>query len=229
MSSPAKPARTASKPPSPLLTAYLVAYNAVSLVGWSLVFVRAVNELLHRGSGAYSTMYACIGNDMRLVQTLAVLEIVHAATGIVKSPVMVTGGQVASRLLLVWGILYGFGSAKVQQNYALTTLTLAWSMTEIVRYAFYGLAQLNIRPYLLTWLRYTTFIPLYPLGVWSECTLIYQSLGAAHAVSPVLYYALCGILLMYPPGLFNLYTYMLGQRRKVLGGGGGVGGKHKRQ
>ena len=47
-------------------------------------------------------------------------------------------------------------------------MLLAWSLTETVRYAFYALTLLNLTPRALTWLRYSTFIALYPLGAGAE-------------------------------------------------------------
>ena len=40
-----------------------------------------------------------------MAQTAAVMEVIHAALGIVRSPVMVTATQVASRIWILWGIV----------------------------------------------------------------------------------------------------------------------------
>jgi very-long-chain (3R)-3-hydroxyacyl-CoA dehydratase len=53
------------------------------------------------------------------------------------------------------------------------TLLLAWSLTEVVRYAFYACKEVGTPPYILSWLRYTTFIVLYPLGVSSELAMVW--------------------------------------------------------
>lgn len=42
---------------------------------------------------------------VKITQSLAVLEVVHAAVGLVRSPVFTTAQQVASRIFIVWGIL----------------------------------------------------------------------------------------------------------------------------
>jgi len=55
-------------------------------------------------------------------------------------------------------------------------MTLAWSTTEIIRYAFYACSLLNYEPYFLLWLRYTTFYVLYPLGAGSEAFLAFFTL-----------------------------------------------------
>ncbi|ORZ33147.1 tyrosine phosphatase-like protein, partial [Catenaria anguillulae PL171] len=198
---------------------YLTVYNLVSFLGWSSILVRAASAVLLTGTPV-SGLYALVGADLRRVQTLAVFEILHAVLGVVKSPIMTTATQILSRLLIVWINLHYVTSPVVQHHWAFATLLVAWCTTECIRYSLYGLAQWDIKPAPLTWLRYSSFLPLYPLGVFSECMIIYQSLPAAKEVSPALYYAFWVIIVVvYPPGLFMLYSYMLRQRKKVLGGG----------
>lgn len=60
----------------------------------------------------------------------------------------------------------------------LYSLLTAWGVTEIIRYSFYAFKQVGDAPAALTWLRYTTFIVLYPLGVSSELALIWLALPA---------------------------------------------------
>lgn len=56
-------------------------------------------------------------------------------------------------------------------------MILAWSTTEIIRYAFYALSlALSTVPAPLVYLRYTTFYLLYPVGASSEALLILSSL-----------------------------------------------------
>ena len=55
-----------------------------------------------------SSAYSKVGEQTAWVQTLAVLEIVHALVGFVRSPIATTGMQVFSRLVLVWGIAEHF-------------------------------------------------------------------------------------------------------------------------
>ena len=88
--------------------------------------------------------------------------------------------QVASRLVLVWGIVNIFPAA-CSKSVAYTTMLLAWSTTEVIRYSYFAvnLAQGQV-PKALTWLRYNTFLVLYPMGISSECWLMWvASLAAA--------------------------------------------------
>ena len=54
------------------------------------------------------TAYAAIGAQTGLVQSFAVLEVVHASRGWVRSPIVTTAMQVASRLWTVWGVVECF-------------------------------------------------------------------------------------------------------------------------
>lgn len=55
-------------------------------------------------------------------------------------------------------------------------MILSWSLTEVIRYAFYAFSLLGSEPpHLLTYLRYTTFYVLYPLGAGSEAFLIFAT------------------------------------------------------
>jgi len=55
-------------------------------------------------------------------------------------------------------------------------LLLAWSTIELVRYPFYLLSDHHCCPSPLTWLRYSAFMPLYPVGIIGEVALILLSL-----------------------------------------------------
>ena len=55
-------------------------------------------------------------------------------------------------------------------------MVLAWSLTEVIRYSFYACALLGKEPYPLLYLRYTTFLVLYPLGASSEAFVNFATL-----------------------------------------------------
>ncbi|KAG0293629.1 hypothetical protein BGZ96_002511 [Linnemannia gamsii] len=189
--------KKAPKPVNPVINAYLIAYNWASFAGWSWVLVQTVRTLLATG-GDYSKVYAVVGDKLVWVQTAALLE-------------------VASRLLLVWGICTLFPVPEVRSYWAFTTMTIAWCITECIRYAYYALNLVNMGPSFLVWCRYTFFYILYPVGAGSEAIEIYQSLPFAHTIHPAYYYFLVAMLCIYPPGFFVMYTHMFAQRKRYLG------------
>ncbi|KAG6820974.1 hypothetical protein H0H93_008603 [Arthromyces matolae] len=176
-----------------------------------------------------TTTYTRVGAPTAVVQSLAVFEVFHVLFGFVRSPLPTTAAQVASRLFLVWGIVEQF--ADVRTNPIFTSMLLSWSITEVIRYSFYAFTLLGYEPYVLLWLRYTTFYILYPTGASSEALLIYATLPSS---SPIpgwqswiqgmwrpTDYARALLFGIWWPGLYIMYTHMIGQRKKVLGRGKG--------
>lgn len=187
------------------MSAYLLAYNAISAAGWYYCLCALYLFI--------SDPYPQMGMGLSIVQTAALLEIVHAALGLVKTPISTTVMQVSSRLLLVWGICLQF--PQVTHSGFFVSMVTAWSITEIVRYSYYALSLASSVPYALLWCRYTFFFILYPIGAGSEWVLMYKSLSY---LSGFYYYLVCGILAIYVPGFYVMYTHMIKQRRKYLGG-----------
>ncbi|KAF8588637.1 PTPLA-domain-containing protein [Ramaria rubella] len=160
------------------------------------------------------TTFTAVGWQTALVQSGATLEVVHSLLGWVRSPVTTTAMQVASRLILVWGITEQYESARNNPIYA--SMLLAWSMTEVIRYSFYAVNRLGLEPKWLLWLRYNTFYVLYPLGAGSEAALIFSTLPS-HKAWNVWDYGRASLFLTWWPGLYVMYTYMIKQRKKVFG------------
>lgn len=152
--------------------------------------------------------YAYMGDFVAATQTLALLEIVHAALGLVRSPIPTTVVQVGSRLWSVWGVTYLFPSAATSPFYP--TMIFAWSVTETIRYAFYAEQLLiegsaNSEPsWQLLWARYTTFYALYPLGAGSEIACMVYTLPPLNptAIWDVRAYAYLALALLWVPGTF---------------------------
>ncbi|KAG0314842.1 hypothetical protein BGZ99_007831 [Dissophora globulifera] len=208
--------KKAPKPVNPVVNLYLIAYNWASFAAWSYVLVQTVKTLIDT-DGDFSKVYAVIGDQLVWVQTAALLEVFHSLFGFVKSPVGTTIMQVSSRLLLVWGICTLFPVPEVRSFWAFSTMTIAWSITECIRYAYYALNLVNLGPSWLVWCRYTFFYILYPVGAGSEAIEIYQALPFANTIHPAYYYFLVAMLCIYPPGFYVMYTHMFGQRKRYLG------------
>ncbi|KAF7361949.1 FCP1-like proteiny domain-containing protein [Mycena venus] len=167
--------------------------------------------------------YARVGGTVAIVQTCALLEVAHTLLGWVRSPLQTTAMQVASRLWIVWGIAAQFQVARTSPLY--TSCVLAWSITEIVRYSFYASSLLGYEPPLLLYLRYTMFYVLYPVGASSEAFLAYATLPFPSGI-PTLKsfmgwsapeYARFALFLVWWPSLYQLYTHMIVQRRRIYG------------
>ncbi|KAH7678049.1 very-long-chain (3R)-3-hydroxyacyl-CoA dehydratase protein [Dioscorea alata] len=204
---------------------YLSIYNWTIFFGWAQVLYFAVITLRESG---YQAVYDAVEKPLQLAQTAAVMEIIHGLVGLVRSPVSATLPQIGSRLYLTWGILYSF--PEIRTHFLVSSLVISWSITEIIRYSFFGMREtIGFAPSWLLWLRYSTFLILYPSGISSEVGLTYIALPFIKASEKYCirmpnkwnfsfdyFYASILVLLTYVPGSPHMYGYMLGQRKKAL-------------
>lgn len=200
-----------TRTPNPLRTQYLILYNLVSALLWFVVLGRVVTLVPLVG---FERVYHGVGKFTQLTQTLALLEVFHSATGLVRAPLSTTAMQVASRLLLVWGIVQPFPFVAESPGYS--SMLVAWSVTEVIRYSYFVFNLSGYNPGIVTWFRYNTFYVLYPLGISSECWLLSNAISPAGKLHPVFGWALQIIRLIYIPGSYILFTHMIAQRKKVF-------------
>lgn len=106
--------------------------------------------------------------------------------------------QVASRLLLVWGVVNNFPFLAKSAVYS--SMLVAWSVTEVIRYSFFVLTLSGYQPGFIKWLRYNTFYVLYPLGISSECYMMYKAVAPAKELRQEYAWFLQLMLLIYVPG-----------------------------
>ena len=121
--------------------------------------------------------------------------------------------QVASRLVVVWLVVDLFPDSTTPSP-LYSTMLLAWSISEIIRYSYFVLNLSYGVPELLTWLRYNAFFVLYPLGIGSEMILIWKAKGGAERRGlDVVRYAYWGQLLIWFAGEFVSLGLQDGVRR----------------
>ncbi|XP_053959199.1 very-long-chain (3R)-3-hydroxyacyl-CoA dehydratase hpo-8 [Anastrepha ludens] len=231
MATKSSPVKSASKPQGVVVKGYLFLYNAVQVAGWSYILFQLVNYYLLQGPQfrAQITLWDYTRFAVIVFQNAAFVEILNAAFGLVKSNPVITTFQVLSRMMVVIGVVMATPTGKVSPG--LPIALLAWAITEIIRYGYYALNILNIMPYIVVFLRYTTFIALYPIGVTGEllCFWWAQSYAKTNTVwswempnkwnATFSYFALLWIvMLLYIPLFPQMYLHMFAQRKKILGG-----------
>lgn len=222
---------------SQVRSVYLLIFNLTVVLGWSWVLYQSV--VTRSKGGDLWQVWQAVEAPLKLTQTAALLEVLHSLLGVVRAPVTTTAMQVASRVWIVWGIMVAAPAQITSRGITLlpytvelnlVSLLLAWSITEIVRYSFFAFKELGLSPYPFLWLRYTTFIPLYPLGVASEMTMVYLALphirrsgmwslrmpNPYNFAFDYFYFCLLAVAI-YVPGFPTLYLHMLKQRKRMLG------------
>jgi very-long-chain (3R)-3-hydroxyacyl-CoA dehydratase len=204
---------------------YLVCYNVVQTLVWSTALVLSVRSIVENG-GSLSSVYDDAGWFVRVGQCGALMEVVHAVLGLVRSPVLTTLMQWAGRTHAIMSVIHPIPS--LHGTSAAALMFLAWSRTEVIRYPSYALGA-NI-PEWLNWLRYSAFIPLYPIGGSAEIWLMLHALPTIDAEEPytiampntanfAFHYPtfLKGLIAVYPVLMLKLYLYVFVQRGKKLG------------
>ena len=209
--------------------AYLLSYNGILFAGWSLILTKMAQHFISGGS--VTTIYPLIKTLLMVSQTTAIMEILHSLVGIVRSPVFTTFVQVLSRLIVLWGAVE-IGCKDVTSSWFFSQMVVAWSLSEVIRYSFYALNLIDkdAVPRALTWVRYSAFMVLYPVGITGEIMCLVNALDHVKAHNTLsislpnpynfafsfhgfIWFALFG---MYPYGSYIMYSYMLAQRKKTL-------------
>jgi Protein tyrosine phosphatase-like protein, PTPLA len=92
---------------------YLIAYNALCLAGWAQVLLGSLRFLYQSyfimediWSGLEAVFFSGPVDFLIVVQLLALMEIGHAAVGLVRSPVLVTTMQVMSRVVVLFPCIF---------------------------------------------------------------------------------------------------------------------------
>ena len=145
-----------TQPPSGARTwrsTYLTLYNILQSSLWFILLTLTLSAL----SLGPDFVFTQIGPFARWTQTLCLLDIAHAATGLIPSPLGTTFTQVATRAIQVWMIWWGLPEAVLGSESggaAFVALVLAWSLADGVRYAFLVVKMLyGSAGEALTWLR----------------------------------------------------------------------------
>ncbi|XP_049579758.1 very-long-chain (3R)-3-hydroxyacyl-CoA dehydratase isoform X2 [Syngnathus scovelli] len=157
-----------------LKTGFLYTYNLVQYLGFSWIFVNMTIRLLKFGEDSVYDTFHTISGVMFFCQILAAVEVLNAAFGLVRTGVIPTLIQVLGRNFVLFII---FGCLEEMQNKPVVFFAFyLWSAIEIFRYPFYMLGCFNSEWKILTWLRYSLWMPLYPLGALAEAVAVVQSI-----------------------------------------------------
>nr|XP_046913964.1 LOW QUALITY PROTEIN: very-long-chain (3R)-3-hydroxyacyl-CoA dehydratase hpo-8-like [Dermatophagoides farinae] len=213
----------------PIVKHYLAIYNAVQFIGWAYGLFLTIRFLLFSPERHnYRLLWEHCSIIITIFQTYQLIEVFHAMIGFVRSNPVTTFTQIFSRLMLVWGILIPLSEARY--SIGVPMLLIAWCIAECTRYAYYALNIYDAVPYICTWLRYTLFIVLYPIGVSGELFTTYAALrpirqqkflsfDLPNKLNFSFHYDVYCIIFMlsYIHFFPQLYLYMFGQRKKIIG------------
>jgi len=190
---------------------WLIIFNGVTLVAWLAFLVVAAMGGFRLGMGAAIVL--------AVAQGLAIFEVMNALLRIAGSNFLLTGLQVASRLLVTALLVMMAQDCPCEGYEAIgyPLIVLAWTVTEVVRALNYLSDLLGLGLKAVNWLRYSLFTVLYPLGVTGEFLIMYGYWKWRGEHIDLVALALAGIAFSYVFFFPKLYGHMLAQRKKKLG------------
>lgn len=249
-----KPPKVAPAPSLGAKDLYLVLYNSACTLGWAYVLALSIPTLFSAASSnisegspttleawknAAANMYNAtpatagwsdesspsLATALTVVQSAAILEVIHAMLGLVRSPVFVTMMQVGSRIVALHMIN---NSPAAQSQWGAALMIISWALVEVPRYLFYVTAIITGdatkgTPYPLFWLRYSLFAVLYPTGISGELSVFltarkcdtFLSLLGEGKESWMYWYAMA-FPIIYAPGALPMVLNMAGNRKRAF-------------
>ncbi|XP_030832614.1 very-long-chain (3R)-3-hydroxyacyl-CoA dehydratase 3 [Strongylocentrotus purpuratus] len=149
---------------------YLFMYNLIQWIIFTMVFVYCLGKFILHGKEDLPAAYDWAIIPLGIAQVFACLEVIHAMTGLVKSGTMTVFMQVFGRNFVLFVVI--MNNPELKEEGMTLYLFMVWSAVEVVRYPFYMLSCIDYESEVVTWLRYTVWIPLYPLGFLSEIMVV---------------------------------------------------------
>jgi very-long-chain (3R)-3-hydroxyacyl-CoA dehydratase len=209
---------------------YLVLYNLFQFVGFTYILVVMGVRYSRDGQDSMQGTYHAVGNALKFVQLIQYLEVMHPIFRYTKGSALVPFLQVTGRNFVLFIMIEK--EPRMVTKPVIFYLFIIWSMIEIVRYPYYLTQLLNFQIGILTWLRYTLWIPLYPLGVLCEGIIILRNIPYFYETErfivkmpnkwnfafhmPTFLYVY--LVLMLLPGSYFMCKHMQQTRSKKLGG-----------
>lgn len=207
---------------------YLLLYNIICYCGF--LYVVSILGILYLKDGvqAFPAAYKSVGGVMTTLIILQGAEIFHCLYGLTKSGVFTAILQVAGRSLVLFMLVTP--EPRIQEHPIVYYLFMVWSTVEIVRYPYYITQIYKKENRWLTWLRYSIWIPLYPLGFYCEAVIIYKSVtfldetgrfsvslpNALNFTFSFATFLRMYLLLFLVPGGYTLMSHMYKARLKKL-------------
>ncbi len=182
--------------------------NVVSLAGWAYLLLSTGLRLFVDRDSYLQSDISCDLWVLRAVQLFQSLEIVLILLGKSKGSVVGAFFQILGRNIVT---LIFMSSESNRLKFAM--VVIIWAMADVNRYLYYLFKSSPITGFL----RYNSFLLLYPVGVFGEMLIINDFIKInSEILSDEYVYAIRGIQLSIILGMIFLYKYMLSSRKKYM-------------
>ncbi|XP_022655619.1 very-long-chain (3R)-3-hydroxyacyl-CoA dehydratase-like [Varroa jacobsoni] len=208
---------------------YLFLYNLFQFCAFLTIGTILFIRYLRHPEEVFQESFRTVGGPMKFALLLQTFEIIHPLLGFVPR------GGFLPALILISGRLFMFfamisAEPRMHSKPAVTYLFAVYTAIELVRYPYYMLKVYNMSIGLLTWLRYTLWVVLLPIGFVCEGVIILRNIPyfeetnrfsvhlpnaynwSFHLPTLMRLYLLVGIF----PLLAFMMSHMYTQRKKAL-------------
>jgi len=147
-SSSTTPTAAAAPPPPTAADTYLIMYNSLSFLLWAyILYVTAEIMFLSpypTWRSANAAVHSALSQFALVTESLAALEVLHAAAGLVRASPLTTALQVAGRNTVLWAIARNYPDVmEWEVGFGYASLLMAWAAAEVVRYSYFVVVLLG--------------------------------------------------------------------------------------
>ncbi|XP_076356186.1 very-long-chain (3R)-3-hydroxyacyl-CoA dehydratase-like isoform X4 [Tachypleus tridentatus] len=153
---------------------YLLFYNLIQFVGFLYVLIVMLIRYSKEGPFSIDGTYEAVGRVMKICQLLQMLEIIHLLIGVTQGNYLICLFQLCGRFLVIFALLDAH--PRSQTKSAIFYLFIGFTVMEVIRYPYYMLKMYGVNIHFITWLRYTLWIPLYPLVFICEAIIMFRNI-----------------------------------------------------
>jgi very-long-chain (3R)-3-hydroxyacyl-CoA dehydratase len=153
---------------------YLSCYNAFMFCGFLYAFLKLTINYSREQAEFIPEAFMTVGSIFKFLQLISILEVLNPLFGFTKGSVFEATIQVGGRLIFLFVVIDA--EPRMQDKPVVFYLLLVYASIEIVRYPYYLFRVYDMDVGILTWLRYTMWVPLYPAGFICEGVVAFSSI-----------------------------------------------------
>ncbi|CAH0399555.1 unnamed protein product [Chilo suppressalis] len=157
-----------------MIKVYLILYNLFQFVGYTYILAVIGVRYAKLGYDSVADTYEHVGPAMKFVQLMQYLEVMHPMFGYTRGGVLTPFLQISGRAMVLFVNIEA--EPRMQTKPVVFYLFIIWSTVEVIRYPFYITQLYKKEIGFLTWLRYSIWIILYPLGFLCESVVILRNI-----------------------------------------------------
>jgi very-long-chain (3R)-3-hydroxyacyl-CoA dehydratase len=188
--------------------------NLISLAGWVFLLVH-VGMQLFLDPLAFRTANLDLDIQvLRIVQALQAFDILFILAGWSKGSLLGSLAQVSGRLV----VTYVYVEQETDRLY-FAIIIIMWSIADANRYLYY-----LFKTPITTFLRYNSFLVLYPIGAFGEVMVLNDYLKRhVETLTNEQIYLTRAMQVIIPIGVLLIFSYLLQSRKKQAANNYGIG------